>query len=203
MSFFPLLVLFFSAFTARADLERVYVEALIKLHRGKVSSAYDEFETVSRKNDDFLLSLVELQKLHYKQQEWSKFFAYSVFYRKVYLNDSAQWKDNFKARVFTLEALALGKHCLWDQAYFILSQGIEIAKQLNSPDLEELEHALIFFPSLKSYTHPSLKAQENKHIPTAFFRDTNYWPIDFKNNLLNQIPHPRVLRLKVESRCEK
>lgn len=194
--------------TANAQALSPYAEALSALKENKTSLAYEILESIPETDSNFIPALAELQKLHYKQQDWSKFFAYSIFYRQKFLQEKHKWNTNFNAQLLTLEALALGKHCRWEEAYSIVNYGLSVANQIQSPgslptpskDTKDLKLVLIFLPPLKTYPRTQTPTQEGE-IPHSIFRSLKYWPMDTR--MLSSIAHPKYLRFRLESKCSK
>lgn len=161
--------------------------------------SYLELENISEESPVFVDALLELQKIHFKTQNWDRFFSYSLFYRKKIMADEKDWQTNFRGRFYALEILALAKHCMTDMAEKVAVEGILIAKKLNSPERTSLEDTLIFVSPLK--TLPQVRGTIDAiHIPESVFKETNHWPIQAR--YLQEVRHPKVLRVKVKSRCE-
>lgn len=195
--FFIALLLTTPAFSS-AENETPYQKALGLLRQGKSAEAYPLLESISLDSEESKLSLVELQKLHYQRQEWDKFFAYAVFYRQKLLADPSLWQKNFSSRMISLEILALTKQCQWESAHQVGQLGLKIAQTLQSPEIAEIEHALVYLPPLQKLKNIQGPPKETS-IPHSIQRRTRYWPIQTKT--LSAIEHPKFLRLKVENRC--
>lgn len=161
--------------------------------------SYQELEQVEAHSPQFPDALLELQKIHFKNQNWDQFFAYALFYRRNVMADQKSWEKNFRSRLYSLEILALSKHCLTEAAESVYQEGLAVAAQIKSKETVEIENAAIFAPPLKTFSQVRGTVQPIS-IPESILKQTNYWPI--QNKFLQAVRHPKVLRVHVKSRCE-
>lgn len=149
------------------------------------TSLWEYFENSATPQDRQIDALEELQKLYYSEGKWERFFALSVFYRaKNY---------PFRETMIAREVLALAKHCRWRDALDILSH------QENHPSqiLDQIARHLV----LQEKFANELKTKESKPNSTFVFEKNPQWKIQTAR--LSQIQSPKLLRMAVESRCEK
>ena len=177
-----------------------YSIALFYLEKGWTRAAISELEKVEPDDPTFLNALMELQKLHYRRQEWAKFFGYAVYYRTYFLNTPPGPQKNFRARLFSLEVLALAKHCLWNEAQDLAHSAIALAKTAEPPEAEdtEIEEIPTYLQLLQTFPE-LITATANPDLPDPVFRLGSYWPLSQK--MFPQIRNPKVLRLTVQSKC--
>ena len=184
---------------SRAGDDRL-VQAARATAKGQAEAAYRLLDGIEPSSDDFPDALVEIQKLHYVNQDWPRFFAFAQFYRANLAAHPEAVSKKYRSRAFSLEALALAKHCQWDIARVIDQEGLRLAAA--SPNIHQdqaelneiLEHleAAHRFPAV-------LKTQAAQLNSTPVFNSTLFWGIPPKE--LARIPHPRVLRVKVKNQC--
>ena len=207
---------------SRKGIPLIFFLALISLLQGVrpalSSPVYDKnvyarLEGTPVESQEFPRAVLDLQKLHYSQKDWGRFFAYAAFYRNYLLKNVENpeaLKIGFKGRLFSLEALALGKHCLWDQARSIAQMGTRLAEKLDTPHLPELEHTLELLRLMHHYplepsttrVHPSAPESplNSRGTSTAsLFSSIRLWPIDAKR--ISAVKHPKFLRLSVANHC--
>lgn len=188
--------LFLSTVCVAEDLD--FERALVFLQQGKSQEANVILENIPQSHPKFLSALLELQKLNYKNEDWNRFFAYAVFYRQNYINHPVVSQDQFKVRLLSLEALALGKYCLWKEADAVIYKGLEIAKKSSRSDIQELENTKMLLNALRVYPGAQ-KSARNAEIPSSIFQEIHYWPISHKRAM--NVAHPKYMRLQLESRC--
>ncbi|MBF0208032.1 MAG: hypothetical protein HQK53_14225 [Oligoflexia bacterium] len=173
-------------------------QALLLLHKNQISEGYALLDKISETDKDFIPALLETQRIHYKQQEWEKFFGYANFYRLNLLEKKEQWASNFSGEMLSLEALALIRFCYWEEASAIVARGLEIGKEISSPGVKWVDKTQYFISALKA--HPKLESTDKKlNISGTAFSKKLYWPVN--SNTLKNIHHPRVVRFKMTARC--
>lgn len=155
-------------------------------------------EEIATDSPDFLGAMEELQKIYYSKQEWDKFFAYALFYRKKFLpSESLDFqRSKFSPTLLSLEILALGKQCHWDEAKEIAEASVILAKKLNK-GVSQLEEALHMIQLQSQY--PNLKnVKSGAKIQSSLFKSVQLWPVNSK-----QIPtqHPKFFRVKISNQC--
>jgi len=167
------------------------------------TQGYSLLEQISPESSDFLPTLEELQKIHYKNKEWNRFFSYAIFYRNNYLNDQGASKkeENFRPKMLSLEILALGKQCQWDEAFRVANFAIQYGKthSISKDKMKEIHHAF----SLLQIQHVYPKVTDAKigsEVSGSIFKETQAWPIH-SSRVLPKIKHPKVLRLQLENLC--
>jgi len=184
-----------------------FQKGLLLLKEGKPSEAYSLLEAIPENSKSFVPAILEMQKIHYQRQQWDRFFAYANFYRQwlthraagdLTLQSGGYLLENFSARMFALEVMALGKHCLWEAAADVGRVGIETARQLQLPAPPEIEKALLYLTPLKKIKELQ-KPPQSTSLPSSIHSHTHYWPIHQRTLL--SVAHPKFLRFKVESRC--
>lgn len=127
-----------------------------------------------------------LMKTYYRNQEWSRFFAYAQFYRN-------RWKASEKSEVQLLEALALLRHC----------QNSTLEKLLVFLRKEMPLHreTLNQIAALSRTRFKGKKVSENKSEQSplvAHFSGTAMTKISHERMNLED---PQNIRLKVENLC--
>ncbi len=194
------LILLFSLFSSSLSYSSQEVSsfqwAKNLIAQGKEHEAYSLLDQIPVQDSEFLSALLELQKIHYTQNEWDKFFAYSIFYRQRYLT---QPPFRLVSTLLSLEVLALSKQCLWEEALSLVEFGIDKSQSLkDKKSLEELEQAAAVLKLHHSF--PKLRNEKKgSDVPHGVLRSDLYWPI--RANLIDTVQHPRFLRLKIENRC--
>lgn len=96
--------------------------ALNALSQNDLKKAYGTLESVDSDTLAYRMAYLEMQKIHYRLQDWDRFFGFAQFYRKKLL------PQFFQPELISLEALALTKHCQYDASIRV----IEFAKELTS-----------------------------------------------------------------------
>ena len=134
--------------------------------------------------------------------EWDRFFAYAVFYREKVLShpiDSESFKKAFIPQMISLEILALAKFCHWDEAKEIAETSLQVAHQagLSAP---EIESAHTFLNIQHQYPKMS-QAKKGSSVPSSVFTKEIHWKI--KHESIQQVSHPKFLKMKIAKRCEK
>lgn len=179
--------------TAATAANAAFDSALDLLRQGNTSQAYGILESIPESDSSFADALVELQKIHYRKQEWSKFFAYAQFFRHRLL----QGELPMRARMISLESLALAKHCHWGTSQSVIQWAMQEAGSTKA-DRAELEETRDYLRLHSSFPHSAMAREDKKQIG-AFFSKTKAWKIQAKR--LNNIPHPKHLRLRLASKC--
>jgi hypothetical protein len=194
-----LLALLGSAQHSYAAMPSLYQQALLELDQAKIDSAYAHLEQLTASDAEFVDALVEEQKIHYLRGEWQKFFGYARFYRENLLfKNSVPVAPAFRARLFSLEILALAKHCRWKEALAVGELGQAIAQSIGLPPSAELGRALTFLHLDTQYPN-ALEGKEQGRSPWYVRDGKIYWPL--QANQLQYVTHPRAVRVVVQSRC--
>ena len=186
--------------SASAEVSSPFQRGIELAKEGRITEAYAHLESVLPQSPEFLSSLLELQKLHYQEQRWDRFFAYANFYRQKVLADPTNWSQNFNPRFFALEILALVKHCQWQTAEQVGQWGLHIAREIQFSSVGEIQRALNYLPPLERYKTIHRHANQSS-IPSSIQSRTRYWPIH--SQTMSYVDHPKQLRMKIESRCSK
>jgi hypothetical protein len=173
-------------------------KALVLLSKEKIQEAYALLEKVSPDDPSFTLATVELQKIHYRTEDWQKFFAYALFYRKGVLTSREQAVQHFQARMISLEALALSKHCQWKEASDLIHSVIQSDIPMSDTDKSELQETLAYLKLQKGFAEIA-RARESSSKPSPFFNSSSYWNLSHEQMM--RLPHPKHLRVVVKSRC--
>lgn len=186
-----------AAISAPHDL---FESALVQLESNEIDSAYSLLQNLPESDPHFALALTELQKIHFKRAEWSKFFAYAQYYRKKTLPLTRSSGSRIQVRMLTLEALALAKHCRWDEATALLEQSKSISARvpgsLTPADLAELDHALVNLKLMQGFPEGQ-RTRSKSDVSPVLFTGVQYW----RTQASTSLPHPRYLRADVKSRC--
>lgn len=187
-----LLLVISSSLEARAG-DRAFQNAMELLRRGNTTEAYAILESIPETAPDFTDALVELQKIHYRNQDWERFFAYAQFFRHRILAGTL----TLRARMISLESFALAKHCQWETSQSVLNWALtETAIQSKAHD--ELLETKDYLRLHSSFPHEAIRSAQGNGIGTLFSR-TKAWKIQAKR--LDNIPHPKYLRLHLDSQC--
>lgn len=162
-------------------------------------SAYHELEAIESHDARFVDALVELQKKHYQTQDWQRFFGYAAFYRKQLSSSANVAGSSFRARLLSLEVMALAKHCLWNEAREIGTSALALGKSLKVKELGELEDALTHVELAHSFP-AAIEGKADERRPAPVFSDALLWRL--RPSAMERVSHPKVLRKIVASRCE-
>lgn len=171
--------------------------ALQSLNSGDQHRAYKILESVSASDDDFSAAATELQKLHYRHQDWRKFFAYAQFYRLKYLQVNPE--RTIEARLIALEVMALAKHCLWDNADNVLAWALQQKRRLRAEDYAELQNTRDYLDLQRRFPGASNIAKEDRRKSPLAFSSEQVWRIEAK--AMVSIAHPKLLSVQVKSQC--
>lgn len=190
-----ILALFCCGFEARAEV-RPFQAALIAIDSGDRHGAYKLLENIPSSDPDFASAVGEIQKLHYRHQDWRKFFAYAQFYRLKYLSEEAR---PVSGRLIALEAMALAKHCRWSNADGILAWAQSQRRRMTQDDWSEVEAAGHFVDLQRKVPGAATAAHEDQKKVAAAFTREQAWKIEAK--ALAAIGHPKVLSVNVKSEC--
>ncbi len=185
-------------FGALALLTTVLVQALATQAVAAPAYAdtdYQRLANVRADNPGFVEALVELQKIHYRAQDWQKFFAYAMFYRKKIIAQTG----SLNSRLISLELMALSKHCRQPEAQLIGTGALAFARE-HGLDVSEIETTLVHLHLTGLYPN-TLKGKENTSRPPAVLAGELYWKIPAEE--LRLISEPSQLRAIVQSRCKK
>jgi hypothetical protein len=169
---------------------------LLAIEKGSIREAYEKLESIPSGHKDFSDALVELQKIHYRRQDWGKFFAYAQFYRvKTAMTDSTA---PLKARMISLEAMALAKHCLWEKADEILNWGIAQKDRLDDANSKELLAAREYLRLHNQFPKSALAREDTRKLPSVFSTE-QAWTLQAK--ALRTFSHPKALTVRLKSEC--
>lgn len=159
------------------------------------------FSTFSTAHANGVKELFNEQKRYYKDENWGRLFFNAQFYRKNYLSNTSQIKNNFSMNLLTIEALALGKHCQWQVMDELLSeiQRLEKINSGKSSKSKELRKELALF---KEYTlaKPNKKSDQNKSSNWKLPKKLR-WRLPI--NAMASIDRPENAIIKVKNRCEQ
>lgn len=172
-----------------------FEEALALLDRAATREAYSMLESVAPEDADFADALVELQKLHYRRQDWGKFFAYAQFYRVKLVSGT---RLPVRARMISLEAMALAKHCRWATAESVLNWGLAQKDRMSREEHGELVAAREYMRLHNQFPKAALANEDQVKLPGAFSTE-QAWKLEGKQLLA--IAHPRSLSVKLKSEC--
>lgn len=138
-------------------------------------------------------------KSHYRNQDWSAFFAAVMYFRLHRAqNPSSSAMKPFRDNYLALELLGLSKHCRWD-----LIVGLKKA-ELSEEILKELpqtSRALDFISLKRELPIPEVdKEQEVLSALEVLKSKRDQWPMRFQK--LAEAKSPKGFQLNVESKCE-
>lgn len=179
--------------------ETSFQQALVFLNAGQIDEGYSSLDAVGADDAEFVPALVEMQKVHYRRGEWQKFFAFAQFYRKKLLKDEQLTRRNFNERLFSLEIMALAKHCLWNEARGVGQRGLELARAVGARG-DEIAETMAQYRLIEEFPK-AIAGKEDSRRPAPVFSKELLWPVSGRQFEL--IDHPRKLRLVVKSRCDK
>ena len=185
---------------AEAAVSGKFRQALAQLDNGDYRRAYRTLEEMERGDSNFVAGLVELQKIHYRRQQWDKFFAYALYYRQ---GVAAGGKNALPlhARMISLEVMALAKHCYWDKGRQILQWARKRQSGLEAASRRELREAGEYLELHRQYPGREVSRRESREETSSpLFSTTQEWRIGEKQ--LAHIPHPRTLSLRLRSGCQ-
>ena len=190
------LILLLAAGSAQGAVSR-FEDALVLLDRGAAREAYATLEGIPESDAEFADALVELQKLHYRRQDWNKFFAYAQFYRIKAVSGEAARRP-LRARMISLEAMALAKHCRWSTAEEVLAWGIGQKDRMGREEHDELVKAREYLRLHNQFPKSALASEDQTKLPGAFSTE-QAWKLQGK--MLASISHPKSLSVKLKSEC--
>lgn len=213
--------------TSREDM----TQAISKLQKKELEKAYETLDTVPQDSLSFRIAFLEMQKVHYRQQSWDKFFGYATYYRKKLLGTF------FQPELLVLEALALVKHCQFEVAsnFVFASQQIvselkegdasqnATAKALYHRELKKLAGDVRSWDQLLARAEGQLNTVENLlllqtkipgkiksdpvHKKSRVFAKDVFWNVEHEDSKINMVEkavrHPRALRVYVKNMCGK
>ncbi|MBF0208453.1 MAG: hypothetical protein HQK53_16360 [Oligoflexia bacterium] len=183
-----------------ADSNSFYFDGLSASSEGRFDQAYLLFDKVTGNDPTFVLALLETQKIHYRKQEWDKFFGYAQYYRNKLLKTQGNLDLShlYIEEMFSLEVLALLKFCYVDEAENVIQEGFNLAQKFSISNLEFLERARYFI----FFTRQQIKLKNVKQTivnPSSVFKKRIYWPAtDFT---LKHVSHPRDVRVEIKDQC--
>lgn len=162
----------------------IYNEAVSLYKNGKTEVAIEHLKKISPGTNTFKLGLETLLKIYYKKNDFSKFFATSVFYRSKYKE-----KSEVNEKVLGLEIFALAKNCQYEAAEKLIVD-LKNNTQLNSEDVRKIEKSYRLMKSFSIGSNESADIRINKYT----------WKIDEKK--LDRLKTPHNLRMKVRNLCK-
>lgn len=180
---------------AFADAEAAQLTQGLRLaHAKRFDDAYTAFDSIAPETAAYPAAFAELQKIHYRRGEWSKFFGFAAFYRRR-LIESYRNPD-----LLLLESLALTKHCHFDTAAKILDLARGMATNADSRARVEATAALLF---LQSKLPGNVATEAVRKKPQAF-ASVNQWKVSGvrkQDTLDSAVRNPRALRVYVANAC--
>jgi hypothetical protein len=178
-----------------------FVAALKDLQSGKIKDAQEKLLQIKVSDPIYLDALTELQKIRFKKGEWQTFFGNALYYRKKFLSDKDVPSTFFRARLLSLESVALAKHCQWDMSRALAKASIDLGYSMSNPvanDLSELRQALYYIELSHEFQAPA-KLQATP--ANGFFSSTVLWKV--RGQSVAKVQNPDLLRIRVENRCGK
>lgn len=183
-------------FSAKAEVRPAFERSLELLASGHNREAYENLNGIEMSAPDFSKALTEAQKIHYRHQDWSKFFAYAQFYRLRYAE--AHVKEPLSARPIALEAMALAKHCLWNTADEVLAWAESKRERFSASEWNEIEDTRDILLLHASFPKTA-RAREDAGKTKAIFSREHAWKLQAK--ALAAINHPKSLSVRLKSEC--
>ncbi len=177
-----------------------FVAAMQSLQAGKIDEGEAQLLKIRTTDPLFLEALTELQKIRFQRGDWEAFFGNALYYRKAFLSNHDQLQAGFRARLLSLESVALAKHCQWDQARALAKASIDLGYSLPAPNAHELSELreTLYYIEL-SHKFPLLPVKPPGEEPSAFFSSSFYWKV--RDQSIARIRNPDLLRVKVADRC--
>ncbi len=161
--------------------------------KGQLTSARNQLETLNYGDAYFVSGLLEIQKINYINNDWDRFFGLAVYYRNVLLSDDKRSSYHFRQEFLTLEALALLRHCRFQDSKKVMNFSLTLAKRIKK-DSSKIKK-VNYFLSLDK-----LLGIQNQDKNVNWQDQIYYWwPLDV--SYLKQIDNPKNLRVKVNSQC--
>lgn len=194
------LILILIAARAEGGVSRLE-EGLQLIERGSMHDAYVKLESIPAGDADFADAMVELQKMHYRNQDWGKFFAYAQYYRAQFQSSDDSGRMPFRARMISLEVMALAKHCIWGTAGEILNWGILQKNRMNEEEYSELQATREFIRLHNKFPRSDLATEDSGKIPSGVFSSDQAWKL--KSKALLDISHPKRLTVRLKSECKE
>ena len=78
----------------------------------------------------FLPAIIEIQKINYIEQDWTRFFGLASYYKKKFLVSREMSIKYFRQEILALEILALVRHCRLPEALQTMKWSLELAKKI-------------------------------------------------------------------------
>ncbi len=164
------------------------IETALSLMGSDLSRAVQLLESISPKHPHFRLSVQELMKIFYQQQQWDRFFAYAQYHR-------VRWSHERASKIQLLEALALLRHCQNDLLKGLIT---ELENRDDSSELgfqDDLDQIRIL---ARIDFEKKLTRREVKTPIHDYFKGQRLWKL---NSPEVQRMKVSKLRLKVENLC--
>lgn len=180
--------------------ESSYVQGLKLQEEGQEPAAYQLWDSMSPEDPEYPDALTELQKIHYRRQEWQKFFGYARFYREKVLRSDEGLKTKLRARLISLEAMALAKHCQWGPSRDLIDIALKLPQISSLSDRSELDEVRSYLELHHAYPH-SNEAAGQPDKPRTLFTARVFWSLTSEQ--VARLSHPKNLRVVVENRCHK
>jgi hypothetical protein len=177
-----------------------FVAAMQSLHAGKIDEAEAQLLKIRVSDPLFLEALTELQKIRFQKGDWEAFFGNALYYRKAFLTKPDELQTGFRARLLSLESVALAKHCQWDQARALAKASIDLGYSLTAPNASELSELreTLYYIEL-SHKFPLLPVKPPGEEPRSYFSSSVYWKV--RDQSIARIRNPDLLRVKVTDQC--
>ena len=171
-----------------------FSQGIRALHDSKLIKARENLESLSVKDEKFLMSLTELQKINYREGKWDKFFGQSFYYRNSILKTPSPRR--FSQRLIVLEVLALARHCRFKEAAQVARWGVALGNSLGKRPVADLQR------SIELFAFNSSIPDRNKKKPILSkggFHQDLAWSLSAKQ--MASLTNPKELRVKVKSHC--
>jgi hypothetical protein len=177
-------------------------EGLSSIHAGKLADGYTALSTIPVSSREYRYAFLEMQKLHYRNGDWDRFFGFATFYRKQLAT------TQFEPETIYLEVLALTKHCQFEAAQrLIASLKADVQTKLTGADarvhlerIDAIEDLLFLQTRIPGNIQTSAVNR-----PVKAFSSTLQWNISEQSKAqvaTTIIKNPRALRVYVKNVCE-
>lgn len=159
--------------------------------KNQLKKALNLFEQINHQDKNFILALLEIQKIHYINKDWDQFFGRAFYYRNMLLSSKALAQKNFHQDLLTLEILALLRHCQFFPANQLHIYSLELAKKLKKPS-SNIKKTKYFLTLQKRVGDPLKK-------PSDWKQDTHLWPVTSQQ--LKWVDNPKNIKMRVQNVC--
>lgn len=168
--------------------------AISALQRNDLNEAYKALDQIEMTAPEYQIAFLEMQKVHYRQKNWDKFFGYATYYRKNMLKAAPN------VHHMLLEILALSKHCQYDAAEKIFAAASEYVTKDYLSQYKAIADILNLQRELDGHVRTSpVKAPFEVLTPTV------HWYIPEANRaalMSGAVKSPRGIRVVVKSACK-